>query len=439
LNGRALAFTWAVGATGDLSPRGASGRESLVECRFCGRRQRVDAPLPGETLVCSRCGGSLRAGNDNFASLACTIAAAVLFVFALGSSLMEIRAAGRVTTASLFTGPTLLARLGMGAVGILVLLTLVVAPLIKFVILLSGLLSARVQRPSTKIAWLFGWLDLVSPWAMVEVFLLGVFVAYTRLRALAQVEIGPSLVALAGVMVATAAADSSLDREAVWEALDTGRRLQVPRGADIACRACDLVSSAPEGERCPRCRHRLFRRKPDSLARAWALTLASAILYIPANALPIMTVERMGRGGPHTILSGVEELARDNLWPLAIIVVVASVVVPLAKLGAMTVMLVATHRRSSTWLLGRTRVFRIISLIGRWSMIDIFALSTLVALVRMGVLATVMPNDGAIAFSAVVVLTMLGTESFDPRLMWDAALPRERQVQLISTSEPVRA
>lgn len=149
--------------------------------------------------------------------------------------------------------------------------------------------------------------------------------------------------------------------------------------------------------------------------------VAAVVLYVPANALSIMTVTRLGRGGPHTILSGVIELFDDHLWPLALIVLLASVVVPLVKLAALAVMLVATHRGSAGALLGRTRLFRVIAVIGRWSMIDVFALTTLVALVQMGILATVLPGNGAVAFSAVVILTMLATECFDPRLMWDAA------------------
>jgi paraquat-inducible protein A len=132
-------------------------------------------------------------------------------------------------------------------------------------------------------------------------------------------------------------------------------------------------------------------------------------------------VSRFGRGGPHTILSGVVQLFEDRLWPLAIVVLIASIFVPLAKIVGLAVMLVSTRRRWKTHLLGRARVFRVIGAIGRWSMIDVFALSVLVALVRMGFLANVVPGEGAMAFAAVVVLTMLATDCFDPRVMWDVA------------------
>jgi paraquat-inducible protein A len=133
-----------------------------------------------------------------------------------------------------------------------------------------------------------------------------------------------------------------------------------------------------------------------------------------------MAVQRFGRGSPHTILGGVVELFDDHLWPLGLIVFIASIVVPIAKIVTLVAMLVATHKRSKWHLAHRARAFRVVSAIGRWSMIDIFALTVLVALVRMGFLANVTPGNGALAFAGVVVLTMLATESFDPRLMWDA-------------------
>jgi paraquat-inducible protein A len=262
---------------------------------------------------------------------------------------------------------------------------------------------------------------------MVDVFLLGTFVAYTRLRAIASVEIGPALIALGGVMLMLVAVDATIDRQAIWDSFDRrGLHARVPartHGKLIGCHVCARVSQAADGAACPRCRHPLHHRKPNSVARAWAFLVAAALLYIPANALPVMTVMRLGRGGSHTILGGVVELFEDHLWPLALIVLLASLVVPVAKLGALAVMLVTTHRRTATYLVHRTRLFRVIAVIGRWSMIDIFCLTTLVALVKLGFLATILPGDAAVAFAGVVILTMLATEAFDPRLMWDAARP----------------
>jgi paraquat-inducible protein A len=181
------------------------------------------------------------------------------------------------------------------------------------------------------------------------------------------------------------------------------------------------VTRSEEGERCPRCTRKLQARKPASVRRTWSLLATAALLAVPANVLPVMTIFKAGSGGPSTILGGTIELIEHGFWPLALLVFVASIAVPLFKLVALCTLLVSTSRRSTARLRGRTRVFRAVAFIGRWSMLDIFATMALVELARFGWLGTVLPGTGATAFCAVVVLTMLAAESFDPRLMWDAA------------------
>jgi paraquat-inducible protein A len=190
----------------------------------------------------------------------------------------------------------------------------------------------------------------------------------------------------------------------------------------ISCIACELtVPQARAGERCPRCEAVLHDRKPYALHRTTALVIAGFVLLIPANLLPILTIEQLGSIDPNTILGGIRELIRAGLWPLAVIVFAASIVVPLMKLFGLTWMLLLTHQRSNRYLVGRTRLYRVIDLIGRWSNIDVFMLSILVALVQFGVLSQVRAEHGALAFAAVVVVTMVASRAFDSRLMWDAA------------------
>jgi paraquat-inducible protein A len=157
------------------------------------------------------------------------------------------------------------------------------------------------------------------------------------------------------------------------------------------------------------------------LARTWALGIAAAILYIPANYYPVLTVVQLGAGQPSTILGGVRELMDAGQWPLAALVFFASVAVPMLKLGGLTLLLVTTQMHRTGRLRDRTVLYRIVDAIGRWSMIDIFMESILVALVQFGALVTIDPGFGAIAFCGVVILTMLAAGTFDPRLMWDAA------------------
>jgi len=189
------------------------------------------------------------------------------------------------------------------------------------------------------------------------------------------------------------------------------------------CHDCGLLCRLPAhgaaAPLCPRCGAEVHARKPRSLERTWAWWTAAAICYLPANLLPIMKVTSLGRGQADTIMSGVVYLLVHGMWPLAIVVFTASVFVPLLKLLILLGLLLSVHRRSSWRPVDRTRLYRITEAIGRWSMVDIFVVTILVALVRLGNLATVEAQTGAVFFGAVVVLTMLAAESFDPRLIWD--------------------
>ncbi len=408
----------------------------LRECPFCGRFQDVPTPAPGEAAHCLRCDSVLLRGRADSLGHATAygVAAASLLVLALTFPFLGLSVLGRAYGSSVFTGPIALTRAGLGELGLLVLVTVVAMPVLKALILLTTLLGLRMAEPPRSLARVFAWYEAISPWAMMEVFLLGTFVAYTRLAALATVQVGPALYAVGGVMVFFAAADAVLVPEQVWEALDRrGLGGEPLRGGAhvIGCDCCGLVHEAEPGQRCPRCDTRLRVRRSHSLSTTWALITAAAVLYVPANLLPVMTVVRYGQGQPDTIMSGVVQLVQAQMWPLAALVFFASILVPVLKLVGLATMLLMTQFRSTRLLRGRTGLYRVVEFVGRWSMIDVFLLSNLVALVHMGFLADIRPETGDLYFASVVVLTMFAARSFDPRLMWDAALeapaPRARR------------
>src|SRR5262249_35409517 len=155
---------------------------------------------------------------------------------------------------------------------------------------------------------------------------------------------------------------------------------------------------------CPRCESTLHARKPDSIARTWALVIAAAVLYLPANYYPVLTVMQLGAGAPSTILGGVGELVTARQYPLAALVFVASILVPMLKLVGLSIMLIATQSGRVGWLRDRTRLYHIVRFIGRWSMIDIFMESLLGALIVFGSVITIEPGIGAVAFCGVVIL-----------------------------------
>ncbi len=228
-------------------------------------------------------------------------------------------------------------------------------------------------------------------------------------------------------MLVMAAIDTTLDPQAVWETLPprgdpAAAAPEAVRPRGLGCGTCGLLNRAGE-EHCARCGSPLRERKPHSISRTWALLIAAACLYVPANILPVLTLTQLGRGDPSTIVGGALQLLAAGMWPLALLVFVASITVPVLKIASLTLMLLTTQAGSGWRLRERTMLYRVIEFIGRWSMIDVFMISILTALVQLGFFAEVYPGPGVLAFCAVVILTMLAAATFDPRLMWDAATP----------------
>ena len=404
----------------------------LRECPDCGLLQRLP-PLPAHASAhCPRCDAVLRRRREDPVGrpLALCAAGLVLMVVAANGSFLDLDVRGIRRATTLATGPETLGGLGeiWVPLAVVVGLTTLVMPTLRLLGLGVVLLGLGRPSPQFYLSAVFRWVERLRPWSMVEVFLLGVFVAYTKLIDLARVDVGPAVFALGGLMLVMACADAALDPEAIWHRLDRRRGRGSPRGESypelraltLACDVCGEVNAA--GARaCVRCGSGLQDRKAHVFSRTWALLLAALILYIPANVFPVLTLIRLGQGQPSTIIGGARELAAAGMWPLAILVFVASITVPVLKLVGLSTLLVTTQCRSAWRLRERTRLYRIIDFIGRWSMIDVFMISILTALVRMGRVASVYPGVGVLAFCSVVVLTMVAAAMFDPRLMWDAA------------------
>lgn len=205
----------------------------------------------------------------------------------------------------------------------------------------------------------------------------------------------------------------------------------------FGCECCGLVSLArarPGETACPRCAHALRARKPDSLQRTTAFLVAAVMFYVPANVLPVMGTSSVLLGhSQHTILGGIAELWESGSWELAVIVFVASIAVPIAKICALA-LLTATAWQRSTWRQReRAILYRLIETVGHWSMLDVFVVVLLVGMVQFGAFASVQPESGLLAFGAVVIATMLAAASFDPRLIWP-----DRDVAGEGTDEPAR-
>lgn len=190
----------------------------------------------------------------------------------------------------------------------------------------------------------------------------------------------------------------------------------------LSCHQCGkLWKNVEQGDRCGHCNATLHKRKPDSINRTWALLIAACIMYIPANMMPVMITNTFFDSHQDTILSGIIFFWASGEWGLAAVVFIASFLVPLLKLASLFILLISAQQKSTWRQLERAKLYRMIELIGRWSMLDVFVVSLLVGLVQIQGFAQITAGVGIIAFGAVVVLTMLASISFDPRLIWDTA------------------
>jgi paraquat-inducible protein A len=201
--------------------------------------------------------------------------------------------------------------------------------------------------------------------------------------------------------------------------------LTAAKAALINCQRCHHLSRYKppliiKHPICPRCGAALHLRKPNSIARTWALIIAAFIFYLPANIFPITIITSLGKVQSDTIISGVIYFIKTGMWPIALIIFTASIIVPILKLLALSYLLLSVRQKSQWRPDERTRLYRITEVVGRWSMVDIFVLSILVALARLGYFATVEVGPAAVYFAAVVVITMLAARVFDPRLIWDS-------------------
>ncbi|MFM2085210.1 MAG: hypothetical protein RLZZ237_79, partial [Pseudomonadota bacterium] len=267
-------------------------------------------------------------------------------------------------------------------------------------------------------------------WGMTEVLMIGILITVVKMTSLATVVPQPGLFAF-GALTVMLAIVVSFDPKTLWNVGDDLVRESLPGlrykplapGARVLpCHACGLVAPAVgKGQHleCARCGTPLHTRKPNSISRTWALLIAAAILYIPANLLPVMVTQSLFGAQDDTIMSGVALFWNSGSKGLAIIIFIASVVVPVLKLGTLALLAWTAQRRSRWRPRQRTVLYRMVEFIGRWSMLDIFVVTLTVALVRFKSLAVITAGPGALAFGAVVVLTMLASMQFDPRLIWD--------------------
>ncbi|MBF0272529.1 MAG: paraquat-inducible protein A [Magnetococcales bacterium] len=405
-------------------------QDSWTLCHDCHAPSRLPPLPPGGVARCPRCGAELarRGTSSPDAPLALALAGLILYLMANAQPLLILRLGGRQLGNTLLAGVLAMTREGMWDLALLVFLTSMLFPALMLLGLIHTLLPLKLGHQPRQGIRVFKMVLAVTPWSMVGIYTLGLFVAYVKLTSMASVMPGMALYAFFGLLLVTSAARATLNPAQVWERLAPAT--PPPPSDDpcqrdrTLCHVCALPARLPETKnshppRCLRCHSRLHPRKAASLTRTWALLWTATFLYIPANLYPVMTVIKMGRGEPDTILSGVKHLIESGMWPLALLVFMASIVVPVMKIVILMFLLISVKRGSVLRCRDRTTLYRVLETFGHWSMVDIFLVSILTALVDFGSLALIKPGIGASFFAAVVVLTLFAARAFDPRLIWD--------------------
>ena len=400
----------------------------IIACHECEHLYRYEPIESGAKANCSYCGALLyrHVPNSLIRSLALYISALILFLIANYYPFLSLKLGGRVEENILISGGLALYKLGMGELGLLIFLTSVGFPFITIVGMLYLIIPLRFGYLPRAAAPVYRVINAIAPWSLVSVFMLAVLIAFVKLQDIAEVLPGTSAYALAVLLVVYTAARASFDPRLLWSHPGFPRSNVAGATTIISCHTCGLLTDADLGHQlCPRCQTPLHHRKKNSVERTWALLASATILLVPANVYPVMTVIRFGQGAPSTILGGIMHLIESGMWGLAMIVFVASIVVPILKLVILSVLLISVQKGWSWRPRDRTLLYRITEVVGAWSMVDIFLVGLLSALVSLDALSTIRPGIGANFFAGVVILTMFAAHSFDPRLIWDNLQPEE--------------
>ncbi|MBF0218940.1 MAG: paraquat-inducible protein A [Gammaproteobacteria bacterium] len=398
---------------------------ALTVCHACDALQQRP-PIEGYgKALCYRCGALLYRGFPQAyrVTLALQLTALLLFILMATFPFITLELKGSREETYLLSAAAIFFNYGMGGVGLVVAATTLVIPLLVTITTLLLLVVSAQARALRLLALLVRFQRFLAPWSMVAVFALGVMVTLIKLQQSATLIPGVAFWALLALLPVLALAQLSLAAIALWPAV------AAPSGVSAAavtahqaglchCALCDnLAVAATAASHCPRCGSR-WRSEHSRQSTVLALLITGTLLLIPANIYPIMSVYNFGRGQPDTILSGIIKLIEAHMWGLAVVIFIASILVPWLKLLTLYGLLYSTLHRGGWRPRERALLHRITEAVGVWSMTDIFIVALMAALVNLGTVATIAPGPGAIYFCAAVMVTMLAAAAFDTRTFW---------------------
>lgn len=380
-----------------------------------------------QRAFCPRCGHLLTRRGFRALERATAFAIAGLLFLILANiyPFLSFSVNGQEQVMTLLQSSQELYRNGSQILSFFVLAFIIIIPTLIIISLLLVLIPIILKRPAIIGQRLWArFIFTLGPWSMVEVFILGVIASLTKIASMATIVLGLSFWAYVAFSLCFLLSVSALDRYQFWRTILPQKSTLGIAGKSAAsqnlanCHICTLTSLSKH-HRCSRCGATLHTRNPNSLQRTVSLLLTAMILYIPANFLPITHTDQFGNVLDSTIMGGVVLMWEHGSYPVALVIFIASIMVPSAKLLALSWLSWSVSHHQSQNFKQRTSMYRITEFVGRWSMVDVFVVAILVALIQLGGILTIRPGPAALAFSGVVIITMLAAEAFDPRLIWD--------------------
>ncbi|WNN45874.1 membrane integrity-associated transporter subunit PqiA [Winslowiella toletana] len=397
-------------------------------CPQCDLMTQLPEIKPGSKASCPRCHTTLIANWVEPRKRPTGYAIAALFMLLLANlfPFVNMQVAGLSSQITLMQIPQVMVSENYSSLATLFMLFVQGVPAFCMVAILLLVNKVRMAEPLRR--WMARILFQLKSWSMAEIFLAGVLVSFVKLMAYGDIGIGSSFVPWCLFCVLQLRAFQCVDRRWLWQQVDPMPALPHKPIAGISglrqgvrsCRCCTAILPVDQLV-CPRCGTTGHARRRHSLQWTIALLITSIVLYVPANLMPIMVTEALGNKMDSTIMAGVILLWSDGSYPVALVIFIASIMVPSLKMIAIGWLCWDAHGR------GRGRhdsekmhlIYEVVEFVGRWSMIDVFVIAVLSALVRMGRLMSIYPATGALLFAVVVILTMFAAITFDPRLTWD--------------------
>ncbi|MFD1803337.1 membrane integrity lipid transport subunit YebS [Mixta tenebrionis] len=392
--------------------------ERYQRCPQCDTLFSLPDVTSRQSAHCPRCNAKILNGRD-WSMTRLTAMAVTMFLlmpFAFTEPLIQIRLLGTPIRASLLAGIMQMTMQGDILTAAMVTFCTIGAPVTlaaAIVFLFFGNRLGMNLRPVLLM------LDRLKEWVMLDIYLVGVAVASIKVKDYADIEAGYGLVAFVALMTLSLLTMIHLNVEQLWHRFYPQPQPEVAREKLQICLNCHHTGLPDDRGRCPRCHTRLAHRRPYSLQKSWAALISATVLLVPANLLPISIIYLNGGRQEDTIFSGILSLGSGNI-PVAAIVFIASILVPFTKILVLLVLLISIHFRCQQGLKTRIRLLRLVTWIGRWSMLDLFVISLTMSLVNRDQLLAFTMGPAAFYFGAAVILTILAVQWLDSRLIWDA-------------------